>query len=45
MYGPQIRHYLFTFQPIALKQLNSLITMVTLSRLGGAEVTHSLWVR
>jgi len=36
---------LFTFRPIASKQLHSLITVVTLSGLGGAEVTHPLWVQ
>jgi len=41
----QIRLCVFTFRPIAPKQLNSLITIVTLSWLGGAEVTHPLWVR
>ena len=43
MCGPQIRRYLFTFRPIASKQLNSLTTIITLSWFGGAEVT--LWVR
>jgi len=42
MCGPQIRLCLFTFRPIALKQLNSLTTIVTLI---GAEVMHPLWVR
>jgi len=41
--GPQVRLCLFTFRPIALKQLNSLPTILTLSWLGGAEVM--LWVR
>ena len=45
MCGPQIRLCLLTFRPIASKQLNSLTTLVTLSWLGGAEVTHSLCVR
>jgi len=44
MCGPQIRLCLFTFRPIALKQLNSLNTIHTLSWLGGAVVTHPLWV-
>jgi len=35
----------FTLRPIALKQLNSLTTIVILSWLGGAEVTRPLWVR
>jgi len=38
MCGPQILACLFTFQHIASKQLNSLITIDTLSWLGGAEV-------
>jgi len=45
MCGPQMRLCLFTFRPIASKQLNSLTTNDNLSWLGGAEVTHSLWVR
>jgi len=45
MCGPQIRLCLFTFRPIALKQLNSLTTIVTLSWLGGAVLTHLLWVQ
>jgi len=36
---------LFMFQPIASKQLNSLTTIETVSWLGGAEVTHLLWVQ
>jgi len=43
--GPQIRLCLLTFRPIASKELNSLTTIVTLSCLGGAEVTHPLWLR
>ena len=35
---------LFTFRPIASKQLNSLTTIDTLSWLGGAVVTYPLWV-
>jgi len=42
MYGPQRRRCLFTFRPIASKQLNSLPTIDTLSSLGGAVVTHPL---
>jgi len=45
MCGPQIRLCLFTFRPIASKQLNSLTTIDTLSWLGGAVVTHQLWVQ
>jgi len=45
MWGPQIRLRLFTFRPIVLKWLNRLTTIDTLSWLGGAEVTHQLWVR
>jgi len=45
MSGPQIWLCLFTFQPIASKQLNSLTTIDTLSWLGGAVVTHPLWVQ
>jgi len=44
MCGPQILLCLFTLRPIASKQLNSLTTINTLSWLGGAEVTHPLWV-
>jgi len=40
MSGPQIRLCLFTFRPIASKQLKSLTTIDTFSRLGGAMVTH-----
>jgi len=45
MSGPQIWLCLFTFQPIASKQLNGLTTIDTVSRLGGAVVTHPLWVQ
>jgi len=45
MCGPQIRLCLFTFRPIASKQLNSLTTLDTFSWLGGAVVTHSLWMQ
>jgi len=45
MSGPQIWLCLFTFRPIASKQLNSLTTFDTLSWLGGAVVTHLLWVQ
>ena len=45
MSGPQIWLCLFTFRPIASKQLNSLTAIDTLSLLGGAVVTHPLWVQ
>jgi len=45
MCGHQIQLCLFTFWSIAWKQLNTLTTIITLSWLGGAEVTHPLWVR
>jgi len=45
MCGPQIRLCLFTFWPIASKQLNSLTTIDTFSLLDGAVVTHPLWVQ
>ena len=45
MSGTQIWVCLFTFRLIASKQLNSLTTIDTLSWLGGAVVTHSLWVQ
>jgi len=45
MCGPQIRLCLFTFRLIVSKWLNSLTTIDTLSLIGGAEVTHPLWVR
>jgi len=41
----EIRLCLFTSRPIARKQLNSLTATDSLSWLGGAEVTHPLWVR
>ena len=44
MSGPQIRLCLFTFRPNASKQFNSLTTIDTLSRFGGAVVTHPFWV-
>jgi len=40
MCGPQMWLCLFVFQPITLKQLNSLTSIDTLSCLGGLEVTH-----
>jgi len=42
MTGPQNRLCLFTFRPIASKQLNGLTTIDILSWLGGAIVTHPL---
>ena len=45
MSGPQIWLCLFTFRPIASKQLNGLTTIDTVSWLGGAVVTHPLWVQ
>jgi len=45
MCGQQIRLSLFTFRPIASKQLNSLTTIDILSWLIGAVVTHPLWVQ
>ena len=45
MSGPQIWLCLFTFRPIASKQLNGLTTIDTLSWLGGAVVTYPLWVQ
>jgi len=45
MCGPHIRLCLFTFRPIASKQLNSLTTIDTLSWFGGAVVTHPLWMQ
>jgi len=45
MSGPQIWLCLFTFRPIASKQLNGLTTIDTLSSLGSAVVTHPLWVQ
>jgi len=44
MSGPQIWLCLFTFWPIALKQLNDLTTIDTVSY-GGAVVTQPLWVQ
>jgi len=44
MSGPQIWLCLFTFRPIASKQLNG-STTITLSWLGGAVVTHPRWVQ
>jgi len=44
MSNPQIWLSLFTFRSIASKQLNSLTTLDTLSWIGGAVVTHPLWV-
>jgi len=44
-FGPQIRLCLFTFQPIASKQFNSLTTIDSLSWLGGEVVTHTLQVQ
>jgi len=45
MSGPQIWLCLFRLRPIAPKQLNGLTTIDILSWLGGAVVTHSLWVQ
>jgi len=45
MSGPQIWLCLFTFRPIASKQLNTLTTIDTLSWHAGAVVTHPLWVQ
>jgi len=45
MSGPQIWLCLFTFRPIASKELNSLTTIETLCWLGGAVVMHPLWVQ
>ena len=45
MCGPQIRLYLFNFRPIASKRFNSLTTNHFPSWLGGAVVTHPLWVQ
>jgi len=45
MSGPQIWLCLFTFRPIVSKQLNGLTTINTISWLGGAVVTHPLWVQ
>jgi len=43
--GPQIRICLFTLRPIASRQLNSLTSIYTLSWLGGAVVTHPIWLK
>jgi len=45
MSGTQIWLCLFTFRPIASKQLNGLTTIDILSWLGGAVVTHPLWMQ
>ena len=45
MSGPQIWLCLFTFRSIASEQLNGLTTIDILSWLGGAVVTHPLWVQ
>jgi len=45
MSGPQIWLCLFTFRPIASKQLNGLTTIDIRSWLGGAVVKHPLWVQ
>ena len=45
MSGPQIWLCLCTFRPNASKQLNGLTTIDTVSWLGGAVVTHPLWVQ
>ena len=45
MSGPQIWLCLFTFRPIASKQLNGLTTIDILSWLVGAVVMHPLWVQ
>jgi len=45
MSGLQIWLCLFTFRPIASKQLNSLITIDSLRWLCGEVVTHPLWVQ
>ena len=45
MSGPQIWLCLFTFRPIVPKMLHGLTTIDTLSWLGGAVVTHPLWVQ
>ena len=42
---PQIPFCSLMFRPIVLKQLNSLLTIVTLSLLYGAVLTHPLWVQ
>ena len=45
MSDPQIWLCLFTFRPIASKQLNGLTTIDTVTWLGGTVVTHPLWVQ
>ena len=45
MSGPPVWLCLFTFRPIASKQLNGLTTINTLIWLAGAVVTHPLWVQ
>jgi len=45
MCGPQIRLCLFTFRPIASKQLNTLTTIDAHSWLGGAVVMDPLWLQ
>jgi len=45
MSGPQIWLCLFTFRSNASTQLNGLTTIDILSWLGGAVVTHPLWVQ
>jgi len=43
--GPQIWLCLLRFRPIPSKKLNGLTAIDTLSLLGGAVVTHPLWVQ
>ena len=45
MSGPQIRLCLYTSRPIASKQFKSLLTINTLSWLGGTVETHPLSVQ
>jgi len=45
MRGPQSRLCLFTYQTIALKQLNGLTTIDPFNWLGGPEATHLTGVR
>jgi len=45
MSDPQIWLCSFTFRPIASKQFIGLTTIDILSWLGGAVVTHPLWVQ
>jgi len=45
MSGPQIWLCLFTFRPVASKQLNGLNTIDTVSWLSGAVVSHPFWVQ